>query len=334
MRRFLLPALIVLAIGALFVIGKIWQTVTPPVLSFTEECLKDGNMWHEMEPRTNGVTQPGEKKPGCMTADGMQHFSDVDAYRAAKNPGESVATFAIEGETAGTPSVLQFSLRGTEGAPIELFREHERFLHVIIVSKDMSVFSHVHPEEQVGFDMDSIRTGDFSLQYTFPRAGEYIVAIDYANQLRHESRQFHLTINGAPQQDEQHSFSSPQHSGGMDVSLDHMLPLAKEVTTLRFTFEEAGTQVTDLSPYLAAAMHVAIVKNDLTEFIHTHGEVHPPGYVAPVTLSHVHVPPPQHFGPQIEAHAIFPSSGTYTVFTEVRRGNRIIPTAFTVQVEY
>jgi len=103
---------------------------------------------------------------------------------------------------------------------------------------------------------------------------------------------------------------------------------------LQYIIRKDGQPVTDLVPYLGAAMHVAIIKNDASEFIHTHGEVHPPGYTAPATLvGHQHSPPPSRFGPIVEAHTVFPSPGLYTVFGEFKHGEKVVPVKFTVRVE-
>jgi Cu+-exporting ATPase len=333
-RHWILLALFLAAIVALAVAGRVWQKVAPPKLSFTEQCLKDGNMWHEMPPLKNGVQGIGEKKPGCMTADGQQHFTDEATYAQAKNPGETVATLDAGTPRAGESTMLHFAIKKADGTAPELFREHERYLHVVILSKDMSVFRHVHPDDQPGFSDENVKSADFSLPFTFPTAGEYLVAIDYAHQLKHESRQFKITVGGESAQGSARIYESPASFDGYDVDLQYASP-RDGITTLRYTIRKDGVPVTDLSPYLAAAMHVAVVKNDLSAFIHAHGEVHPPGYV-PTQASvanHVHQPPPQQFGPTVEAHVIFPSPGLYTVFGEFKRGTVVIPTKFTVRVE-
>jgi hypothetical protein len=335
-RNLVLLALFLAILAGLVVASRVWKHVAPPVLTFTEECLKDGNMWHEMAPLRNGTELPGEKKPGCMTADAQQHFSDAEEYRAAKNPGNSIATLDTGAVLqAGVPGTLHFSIRGADGSVPELFREHERYLHVIVISKDKSVFKHVHPDDQRGFSEDDIASADFALPFTFPMAGEYVIAIDFANKLKHESRQFHVTVEGGPSQGEEVLHASPQRAAGLDISFDHSLPITGELTTLRFNFERNVMKVTDLSPYLGAAMHLAVVKEDLSEFVHAHGETHPPGYVPPANAgtTHIHAPPPEKFGPTVESHVIFPSEGMYTVFAEFKRNGEVSNVKFSVRVE-
>lgn len=334
MKKYLLPALFALVIVVLIGAGKVWKRVAPPVLTFTEECLADGNMWHTMTPLRNGVQLEGEAQPGCMTANGLHQFADASEYRAAKNPGTSSATLDSDIANAGERSQLIFTITQDDGNPPELFLEHDRYLHVIIVSRDMRHFAHVHPEEQVGFSKDAISRGVFSLAHVFPAPGEYIVAIDYANKLQHESRQFRVTVPGEAASDTA-VYRSPQTKEGYSVNLTHQLALEGRTTTLRFTVEKNGSPVNNLTPYLGAAMHVAVVKNDLSEFRHAHGEVHSPGAVQPTQQqAHIHTPPPSAFGPIIEAHVTFPTKGVYTVFAEFADANRrVVRAPFTVEVQ-
>jgi hypothetical protein len=119
------------------------------------------------------------------------------------------------------------------------------------------------------------------------------------------------------------------------------LPIAGEVTTMRFTVMKDGKPVTNIKSYLSAASHIAAVKNDFTEFIHTHGEVHPPGTPYPpiivkdgkVIHSMAAMILPPEFGPNIEAHLIFPTAGLYTVWAQFNVDGKVIPTSFTVKVE-
>jgi Cu+-exporting ATPase len=320
----------------LFALSKYWGggSITEP--TFVERCLADGNMWHKMSPLRNGVQEAGEAKNGCMTADGAQHFSDYTEYKAASEPGESDILFTPPALVAEEPVELLFSVRAPDGSVPELYRQHERYLHVVIISRDMTVFSHVHPDDARGFSVEDVKNGELAVPYTFPKAGEYIIALDYANRLKHESRQFRVHVAGSPGQAFQaDTYRSPAPFEGFDVTFDYSPQFAGMTSALRFTFRKNGRDVEDLEPYLGAAMHVAIVKNDLSEFIHTHGEWHPPGYVTPQnpSLSHVHAPPPEKFGPTIEAHAVFPSPGLYTVFGEFKQGETVNAAQFSVRIE-
>src|SRR5690606_16411688 len=71
---------------------------------------------------------------------------------------------------AGEPTELTFTLADGAGQPIRgLTTHHGRKLHVLIVSEDMEVFGHVHPQD---FE-DPVEDGEATVFFTFPRAGRY-----------------------------------------------------------------------------------------------------------------------------------------------------------------
>ena len=64
--------------------------------------------------------------------------------------------------TAGQPATLAFKPQeaGNAAAPVPLAVVHEKKIHLIIVSKDLSQFYHEHPEYTAA--------GDYQVKYTFP----------------------------------------------------------------------------------------------------------------------------------------------------------------------
>lgn len=306
---------------------------------FKKECLADGNGWHIMLPSKNNMPVSSVPHEGCMALGGSFHIADAREYRFLKKPGESTVEFSTDLTRlrAGVPVSLDFSIRDNDGNPALLSVQHERLVHMIIIGKDMREFFHVHPDDTAPLTDDAIRTASFSVPFTFPKAGEYIIALDYAHGLSMESRTRVVSIAGAPAQKEEPAIYPSQGTfDGYDVSLKYQQPFAGDVATLVYTIEKDGEPVTDLAPYLAAAMHVAVVKSDLSEFVHTHGEVHKPGEIVPpptITTVHNHTPPPPRFGPMVEAHPVFPSAGVYTVFGQFAHEGKVITNRFTVRVE-
>jgi hypothetical protein len=88
-------------------------------------------------------------------------------------------------------------------------------------------------------------------------------------------------------------------------------------------------------------MHIAIVKNDFSQFVHTHGEVHPPSTPIPPVIvrngkivhSMAAMATPPVFALPVDAHTIFPEPGLYTMWGQFKVGETVVPTAFTVRVE-
>jgi hypothetical protein len=151
-------------------------------------------------------------------------------------------------------------------------------------------------------------------------------------------------VGGPAQSDTVKEYPSEGTFNGYDVSLRYALPLAGQVETIYYTITKDGKPVT-LVPYLSAAMHVAVVKNDFSWYLHVHGEVHPPGTPLPPiivkngqvlhSMAMMTVPDVINTGVDpLEAHLIFPTAGIYTVWGQFKtQSGDLVATAFTVQVE-
>ena len=104
---------------------------------------------------------------------------------------------------------------------------------------------------------------------------------------------------------------------------------AGERSDLRYTFTDAatGTPIANLQPYLAAAGHVVIMRADGHTFAHEHAEVTDSRGRPRFAL------PGQTFGPELDVHAEFPTSGTYQTWAQFRLGNgSVITVPFTLHV--
>jgi Cu+-exporting ATPase len=242
---------------------------------------------------------------------------------------------------AGSPAQLQISLREVNGKPAQLLYDMDKLLHIAVISEDQTFFAHVHPDDEAPLTPENISESSFLRTITFPKAGKYLISFSYAHGMKLETQQFFIEAHGAIKQGNVVRYQSPGIFDGYEVSLAYGQLYANEPAVLQYTISREGKPVTDLRPYLAASMHVSVVKNDLSAFIHTHGEVHPPGVpIPPARIKYgqiVHVMStmmtPDRFGPKIEAHVLFPSPGLYTVWGEFNDGKKVVPTAFTVRVE-
>lgn len=235
--------------------------------------------------------------------------------------------------TAGTPVSLTVRFENGKGRPLQgLIAHHERVLHAVIVGKDLSVFAHIHPEDLGMLHEEMLDTATFPLCYTFPRAGIYLVGIDFATQDGLYSKTAKISVSGGPVMGEpSFDFARRKNFGRYRVSLAVSPRIeAGEETTLSYLIEKDGKPVADLQPYLGAPMHLAVVAADLGRFIHTHGLV--PGE------SHRHHEgdhslSPEKFGPKIEAVVVFPDKGIYKIFSQVERGGNVLLFDFMVKVE-
>jgi len=240
--------------------------------------------------------------------------------------------------SVGSSTNIVFSIKDHEGKPIkELVVHHERIIHVIIASQDFSVFAHIHPEDFGPITPEMKKSARYPVQFTFPKAGRYIIAIDFAAKEQLISRHFLIDVTGEPKLGAPtRDLSREKKFGDIDVTLVSMperITAGKEVM-LSYFFRKNGESVTDLEPYLAAPMHLAIISSDLAHYIHTHGEL--PGMPS---MGHdaqhmqMKMAVPDKFGSPVEIHVVFPAKGLYQIFGQVGHQGKVIVTSFMVEVE-
>ncbi|MGQ7278468.1 hypothetical protein ACT91Q_10870 [Brevibacillus thermoruber] len=67
---------------------------------------------------------------------------------------------------------ISIQIQDNTGKPIEKFEiNHEKEMHLIVVSKDLSTFQHLHPENR--------GKGLFTVTMTFPTGGDYKLIADF-----------------------------------------------------------------------------------------------------------------------------------------------------------
>jgi hypothetical protein len=268
------------------------------------------------------------------------HMDAQDEMHAAHNMREAgvVAQLTTEPErvTAGTPATVRISLSDAEGKPLQgLTLMHARYLHVVIVSQDFSVFAHIHPRDFERLTPEVLKSGRFFVRFTFPRAGRYVVGLNFAVRGRPFGRHFIVNVAGEPKMTSpKKDFSREKRFGGLDVTFSTMPEriAANKEAVLNYVFKKNGKPVTDLEPWLGAPMHLAIVSSDLKNFLHVHGEVL--GMLSPEHHEdHMDMTVPRKFGPGIEVHVTFPAKGLYEVFGQAGHEGKVILTRFMVEVE-
>jgi hypothetical protein len=238
----------------------------------------------------------------------------------------------------GSLTNILFSIKDRRGKPLEeLSVHHDRILHVIIASQDFSVFAHIHPEDFGPITTEMKKFARYPVQFTFPKAGRYIIAIDFSVKEQLISKHFLIDVEGEPKVGSPpRDLSRKKKFGALDVTISSVperIKAGKEVM-LSCTFRKNGDSVIDLEPYLSAPMHLAIISSDLTHFIHTHGEV--PGMASMGHDAHhmqMEMSVPDKFGPTVEIHVVFPAKGLYQIFGQIGHQGKVIVTSFMVEVE-
>ena len=237
---------------------------------------------------------------------------------------------------AGTPVTMKASLRNQDGSPVEgLMPHHERMLHAIIIGKDLKVFAHIHPEDIGPVTNEMLKKATLPLRFAFPKAGEYLVGLDFATADGMYSKSSTVHVGGEPAMGgPETNFSTQRKFGRYRVTLTSSPAELKagEKSTLRYLVEADGKEVKDLEPYLGAAMHLAVVTADLSLFIHAHGVVPGEPHTHQGDHGDMHSAPPGRFGPEIEADIVFPAKGTYKIFSQVEHHGKVLLFDFMVKV--
>ena len=233
---------------------------------------------------------------------------------------------------AGSPTHLSFVLKDEKGELLrDLKIDHERILHVIIVSEDFTYFAHIHSEDAPATNIDEmVKNSAFSLNYVFPATGRYLVNVNFLHQTHEESKKFSIEVERRGTPTLTKDFSTKKLFEGYDVTLSTRPSkvIAGQSTTLRYRVERSDVPVTDMEAYLGAPMHIAIVSADLSSFVHTHGEIRDP-----VSGGEKHeLNPGEVFGPEVETHVAFPYPGMYQVFGEFKHQGKVIVTRFLLEV--
>jgi hypothetical protein len=197
--------------------------------------------------------------------------------------------------------------------PLEVV--HEQKFHLIIVSRDLSFFDHIHPLEQAD--------GTFAQDYVFPEPGEYLLFADVvpagaANQVF----RIPFMVPGKPSVDK--PLKETLAPGNLLDDYRIALTISprpietQDDTALTFTLSRGGKPLTDLQPWLGAPGHCVIISEDTRQYLHTH-PLEPP-YAPPIT------------GPSVTFHTQFPRPGLYKVWPQFNHDGRILTAEFVIRV--
>jgi len=336
--------------GLLLISAFIWLSYDQFIRTdFQKRCEQDGNFWLQSVPMQGGVASSSDTITGCTLNLGLYHFVDEREYAYFLRPRQSGATIATvpEKPLAGEPTQIIAQIytieRGKKTGPVEdIAIYHDRILHVLIVGEDLKTFAHIHTEDLAMVTQEMKAAGTFPLRYVFPKAGHYTIVVNYVVGGRELSQQSFVEVAGAPRMeastlDEDRSLQ--KDINGYHVTLETAPHIkAGELTKITYIIEKDGKPVTNLEPYLGAAMHLALVRADLGRVIHTHGQVYLPGSAFFQQLFqdyvnyHSHFVPDR-FGPKIQARVTFPQPARYQIFGEFKHEGRTVVTSFALNVE-
>ncbi|TJY40913.1 copper-translocating P-type ATPase [Cohnella pontilimi] len=246
----------------------------------------------------------------------MTHGHGASDAHGADSGDQAVKTevfWSTENAVKGEDTEIRIQIQDENGKPIDKFDiSHEKLMHLIVVSKDMSYFNHIHPEYK--------GQGEFVVTNNFPSGGEYKLIADYVPSGGSKTTKMKwITIDGAPADpvpltpDKSHT----KIVEGVEVTLENDHPQAGKDFELSYKLTDAATKepITDLQPYLGAVGHVVVLSKNTEQYLH----VHPIDETAK--------------GPDAKFATQFPDPGIYKVWAQFQRNGKVFTVPFVVQVE-
>jgi hypothetical protein len=227
---------------------------------------------------------------------------------------------------AGVPITMFFTVRHPgNGAPIRNFEVvHDKRYHLFIVSRDMDVFEHIHPEQRPD--------GTWAIEVKLPKPGYYQILSDF------------IPTGGSPQFIGR-TLVTTDFDGDLESQAAHLEPdtvlnktvgsitahlqlepsilVAGQYGHLSFTLTDAvtGQPVTDLQPYLGAFGHALILSEDMLDYVHSHPFEGPESDIT------------KGFGgPNVTFEGYMPRPGRYRAWSQFQRKGQVITVPFTLNV--
>lgn len=259
---------------------------------------------------------------GCMPNAGQpesgmnqnEHNQPPTGGDETTNSSQVQAVWKLSSQTpqSNRPEEILIRIQDNTGKPIEKFEiSHEKEMHLIVVSKDLSTFQHLHPEHK--------GKGLFTVKTTFPTGGDYKLIADFipaGGQAKTESQL--VTVSGKvptprPLQPDPKLTKVVE---GKEVTLSFDKLQSRQEVMMTFSFRDAATMqpITNLQPYLGAIGHVVILSSDAEKYIHNH----------PLEENKT--------GPEAKFGTEFPHSGTYKIWGQFQHNNKVFVVPFVVEV--
>lgn len=214
----------------------------------------------------------------------------------------------IEANKAVTLSFVP-QLKGKENEQVALDVEHEKKIHLIVVSDDLSYFDHIHPEMNAD--------GSYTVNHTFPAGGNYKLYADYKpSGANHTVDKIDVKVAGTPPVAK--SFSGNKLSGTSDKYSFTLQPTGGKFVTgvlmhINGIVKKDGKEIdaNTLDNYLGAKAHMVLISNKEKEYLHVHPDI---------------------ANGKFDLHTTLESPGIYRGWVQFNADNKIHTIDFTIDV--
>jgi hypothetical protein len=204
---------------------------------------------------------------------------------------------------------FRFHIAGPDGTPVQAFDvDHERELHLIVVSRDLTTYAHLHPTRA--------SDGTWTIQLPALAPGAYRAYADFVVTDGPElTLGVDLTVPGSARSAALPDVRSSATVEDYEVALSGT-PVAGAESEVELTVTRGGEPVTDIEPYLGAAGHLVAIRAGDLAYLHVH----------PLDEAD------QANGPGVRFAVEVPSAGDYRLFFEFAHQGEVRTAAFTVHV--
>lgn len=250
--------------------------------------------------------------------------AEVEANKAEYFTAFAASPAQLE---AGKSGMMSFTpkIKGNESVPVPLDLVHEKKMHLILVSDDLSWFDHIHPEYQASsaYDIKVLGKGEpftdgrGKNETRFEVGGKYWAFVDYKptgglNQVD----KIELDVAGTPAKPA--AYTQPKLTTKVDgytISLEVSGPLVaggQQHIPVAVTQGGKALDPATFENYLGEKAHVVMVEAASKEYIHTH---------------------PAAEGGKLNIHTTFAQPGTYRGWLQFQTGGVVHTADFVLKVE-
>jgi uncharacterized cupredoxin-like copper-binding protein len=290
---------------------------------------------------------------GAMVTETVNNNKAVVTNSAAtdKITNDSAKAFSVDFKAepteikAGTQTTLVLTVKDKQGGVVkDLQIVHEKPMHLLVVSKDLAEFYHVHPEQNAD--------GSYRLSHVFPNGGDYKLYADFTpKDAVQVVEQIDVKVAGT-----ERAKVALQPDASFEKSVESLKVLMKpsaeikagQELTLDFQAFDAssGKPATDLQNYLGEIAHFVIISEDMKDFVHAHpmakgekmGDMKTDEKKADDHAADGHNHSTMEgetkktSASEVSAHTAFPRAGLYKLWAQFQRGGKVISVPFVVNV--
>lgn len=220
---------------------------------------------------------------------------------------DSGLTMVVEDPVGRRPGSRPFLFRLVDRggrAVTDLDVTHERRMHLIVASRDLAHYRHVHPRLRA----DGIWAVDLDL----PEAGAYRAFADFSHAGLPRTLAADVLVDGPMRSRPLPAPADAARAGGYSAAIVARDD-APDATALTYAVRRDGAPARGITPYLGAAAHVVALRQGDLAFVHAHAE----GDAADGTLD-------------VAVHA--PSPGRYRVFIQFMHDGEVRTLSHTLEV--